>query len=171
MLELDKKDQKNIIKALNSLVQPLKPVLNTIGHSLVQVYRLGFKQSVAPDGSKWAPIHHREGMPLILTGILRKSITHRATEELLEVGTNIEYGRHQHFGGKGTSTVPEHTRIISQAFGKPLPEPKAVTVKSHQRKNNIKARPFLGISPKQFDMIKRRLTQHYIKASGGNINA
>jgi phage gpG-like protein len=57
--------------------------------ALTQI-QLGFRTSTAPDGSPWAPLKVRSGMPLRDTGRLANSFSARATESGIEVGTNVE---------------------------------------------------------------------------------
>lgn len=97
----------------------------------------------------------------VRTGRLRRSITARfegqgSSTFLALVGTNVKYARIHELGFEGTVQVPEHnvrahSRRMTTAFGKPLPEPKIVDVRAHVVKAfgknvKMKARPFLAPS-------------------------
>ena len=87
----------------------------------------------------------------VRTGRLRRSIHPEVIESPGRitgiVGTNVVYaGRHE-FGG--TVQVKEHLRTIKQAWGRPLKEPKTITVKAHNV--NVKERSFLRSSLKEME--------------------
>lgn len=79
----------------------------------------------------------------VRTGRLRRSVHYEVTNEpgriTAEVGTNVSYARVHEFGGK--FTVPQHIRMQSKVFGRALPAPIAVMVRSHER--NAPQRAFL----------------------------
>lgn len=93
----------------------------------------------------------------VRTGRLRRSITYRYTEEGMTfqafVGTNVSYAKALENGFSGTvnvrgHVVKEHQRKMTIAFGKPMANPRTVTVQAHSirahpMKMNIKARHFL----------------------------
>lgn len=107
----------------------LRTALDAIGSSLSNNIQLGFTRSESPYGDRWqslgqATILSRLGrsksnftasgkisaggqraamagfQPLLDTGRLRGSITHRVTGESVEVGTNVDYAATQQFGAK-----------------------------------------------------------------------
>lgn len=130
-----------------------------VGQALRADYQMGFRQSKAPDGSTWKPVT-RGGQPLRDTGRLQRSIRARYSQSKAEVGTNVAYGpAHQDGVGK-TVNVPQHTRIINQAFGRRLRFPVAQTVGTHRRKMNLTARPFLGIHTPQERKIVQVFNQY-----------
>lgn len=67
------------------------------------------------------------------SGRLARSINQRVVQEDLKVtgsvGTNVSYGRIHELGG--TFKVAEHMRMMRQAFGKPMKDPRMVTVRAH----------------------------------------
>lgn len=73
---------------------------------------LEFRLGVDPDGNPWAPLKHRSGQILRLTGRLANSFTSVATATGLRVGTNVAYAV---FHQKGTGGHKQHTRF--QAVG------------------------------------------------------
>ncbi|GLR26514.1 phage virion morphogenesis protein [Limnobacter litoralis] len=67
------------------------------------------------------------------SGRLARSINQRVVEDDLKVtgsvGTNVSYGKVHELGG--TFKVPQHMRMMRQAFGRPIKEPRLVTVRAH----------------------------------------
>lgn len=68
----------------------------------------------------------------VRTGTLRRSISVRIEQSehfvVGVVGTNVRYGGIHEFGGQ----VPEHQRLMTMVFGKPLKFPVWATVKPYQ---------------------------------------
>ena len=58
-------------------------------------------------------------------------------------GSSVPYARTHEEGFSGQVTVPQHTRRITQAFGRKI-EPKTVNVTAHSKKMNIQPRPYLA---------------------------
>lgn len=81
------------------------------------------------------------------TGRLRNSVTSRVTEGGSQitgiVGANTPYAAAHEYGTRQTVVVREHLREITQAFGRPLKFPVAVTVRSHDMDMNLPPRSFL----------------------------
>lgn len=69
----------------------------------------------------------------VRTGTLRRSIDQAVVREaggvVGIVSTKVKYGRQHEFGGQ--VTIPEHLRLVKQAFGKELKFPVYATVKQH----------------------------------------
>jgi phage virion morphogenesis protein len=142
-------DDKEVLEALDELVKAgtqLRPAMESIGALWLSRVHRGFDTGTSPTGQPWKPLVAREGQPLRNTGRLRNSITSSAGDDFLLMGTNVEYAPPHQFGYQGPVPVPEHTRRITQAFGKPI-EPKTITVSAHTRKANIPARPFFPSAP------------------------
>ncbi|QSX32459.1 phage virion morphogenesis protein [Shewanella avicenniae] len=154
---------KAIQKTLKKIQHtPLDDFYRDVANRLKNNFLMGFKNSQAPDGTPWAPIRHREGKPLIDSGRLRRSIQAKHTGEQAEVGTNVVYARAQQEGLPSPINVKEHTRVINQAFGKKLKQPKKITVSAHKKKINIKPRPFFGLEAPQKKIIAQAFT-HFMK--------
>lgn len=81
------------------------------------------------------------------TGRLRRSITYEvlssATGSVGTVGTNVEYAHIHEYGFQGTVDVREHLRMQKMAWGKPMKDPREVTVKAHTMKMNVPGKRFL----------------------------
>ncbi len=86
----------------------------------------------------------------VRTGRLRRSINRRVDVDQTSVtgivGTNVEYAKKLEYGFKGTESVRESLRKITQAFGKQLKEPKTIKVRAHTRKVDLPAHSFLRSS-------------------------
>lgn len=83
----------------------------------------------------------------VRTGRLRRSITAQfeegETSIRARVGTNVKYARVHELGFRGTVQVKEHLRMQVTAWGRPMKNPRNVTVKAHPMQMNTPARPFL----------------------------
>lgn len=157
------RDYRRLQKAIRgALYPPGIEFYEQVGNRLKNMFLMGFRRSQAPDGSAWAPLKYREGKPLILTGRLRNSISHRARPGQTEVGTNVAYAKAMQYG-LDQIDVPEHTRVINSVYGRRLSKPVKARVRAHKRNANVPARPFLGIETPQKRMIlqvyKRYLTR------------
>lgn len=82
----------------------------------------------------------------VRTGRLRRSITSKVTDDAQgvvgTVGTNVEYARPHEYGFKGTQSVKQSLRTITQAWGRPI-APMQVIVRPHTRKVDYPAKSFL----------------------------
>lgn len=83
----------------------------------------------------------------VRTGTLRRSI-HRdlrttANEVVATVGTNVEYARIHEYGFHGEQSVHEHLRMMKQAFGRPVRNPRPIRVRAHVRRVDLPERSFL----------------------------
>lgn len=158
-------DDKEVIKAIRKLEQRaghMKPALDSIGGAIKTRIQMGFSSSTSPEGIPWKKLKHRPGKPLMDTRVLRNSITFNATDDQVEIGTNIEYGAIHQYGKKGKKRT--FARRITQAFGRPLKFPVWQTVRNAYW--NIPARPFLpekGLPAKWaegvLDRLRKRLTK------------
>lgn len=100
------------------------------------------------------------------SGRLARSINQRVVQEDLKVtgsvGTNVSYGRVHELGG--TVTIPQHMRMMSQAFGRPVRNPRMISVKAHQA--NYPERSFLRSSLSEMrEQIVSRLKNSAVDAA------
>lgn len=149
---------EQIKKAINGYKDP-EPLLKAISQKLLNNFKLGIKKGQSPDGSKMAGISHRVGQPLRDTGRLQRSLTATVTNGKIIIGTNLKYAAIQQFGSTEEVKVPAHVKTITQAFGKPLKFPVHANVKSHTKKMNIKARPFIGFENRQKQIVNKLFTR------------
>lgn len=125
----------------------LEPLMDEIGAGLVTSTQLRFERGEAPDGSAWThSIRAREqgGQTLIDSGHLRDSITHAAGPSQVEVGTNVLYAAlHQLGGAIKAKAKPRLTFKIGDRF-------------ISKAQVTIPARPFIGLSAGDADMVEER---------------
>lgn len=160
-------EYEKTLKALKKLkTGPSEEFYRNVGARLKANFLMGFKNSSAPDGSPWKPIHHRKGQPLIDTARLKNSINYKATGTQVEIGTNVKYARVQQEGGPGVVNVPAHTTTINHIFGVKLKKPFKTTVKAHKANIHIKPRPFLGIADPQRAIISKVFAAYLDKYVG-----
>lgn len=140
-IKIEVRDQavRALLANLQQAGEALRPAFEAIGETMVESTRLRFAESRAPNGSSWQPLslktliaRSRRGQrggnrlrgaipaaqPLLDTGQLRNSITHRASDRDVIVGTRFDWAAVHQLGG--------HAGRGRRAF--------------------IPARPFLGIS-------------------------
>ncbi len=122
------------------------PLMDAIGAAMESSTMQRFEDERAPDGQRWKPslrALQSGGVTLTDTGRLKGSMTHRATRDTAEVGTNVIYaGVHQ--GGatiRGKSGGRLKFAIPGLGFRSPL-------------EVVIPARPFLGIDQDDRDTIE-----------------
>jgi phage gpG-like protein len=85
---------------------------------------------------------------IIDTGTLFNSIRYQLISQGaisgVEVGSyGVPYAAAHEFGFQGTVTVPTHNRFQTKAFGRPIKNPRSISVSTHSRRMNIRARPYL----------------------------
>lgn len=74
--------------------------LDEIGQYFTSEIQQRFVRSEDHEGRAWKQLKSRVGKPLVNTGILRSSITHRIlNENTIEVGTNVVYAAIHNYGG------------------------------------------------------------------------
>lgn len=99
----------------------------------------------------------------VRTGRLRRSINVKfntsETGAEATIGTNVEYARVHEYGG--LVRIKEHMRMMTQAFGRPVKEPREIPVAAHDV--NYPERSFLRSSLKE--LAPKIIAQ--IKAAGG----
>ena len=80
-------------------------------------------------------------------GTLRRAINPRVVEGdgvvVGTVGIKLTYAAAHEFGCHDTVTVPEHLRMMKVAWGRPVNNPRQITVGAHSMKMNIKERSYL----------------------------
>lgn len=81
----------------------LTPAMDEIGSALTASTLDRFERGKAPDGSPWEPSLRAiadEGQTLVDSARLMQSITHKASQREVEIGTNLIYARIHQFGGQ-----------------------------------------------------------------------
>lgn len=127
------------LRALTAAIAHPKRVLINIGRSLRTSTIERFRTERDPAGKAWIPSRRRaEGSPrptLTLSSRLRNSISSRATDADVRIGTNVGYAAIDQFGG---TIRPKAAKALVFA----LPGGQWVTAKSV----TIPRREFLGVS-------------------------
>lgn len=102
-IKVESVQMEAVLNELAGRMGDLTPVMQTIGEIIVEQTDTAFETCVAPDGTAW-PASGRAlatgGQTLIDTAVLRNSITVQATENQVEVGTNVLYAAIHQLGGK-----------------------------------------------------------------------
>jgi len=83
----------------------------------------------------------------VRSGTLRRSI-HADVQDnpasvIGRVGTNVRYARVHEFGFEGPVAIKAHLRMMKQAWGKPVREPRKIQVQAHSRQVKLPVRSFL----------------------------
>lgn len=79
-------------RKINALIKASQSqaMFKTIGTTVANRIRLCFRLGVDPWGNPWAPLKIRKGQPLVNRGIMRRSITSKADNTGVTVGTNLK---------------------------------------------------------------------------------
>lgn len=137
-----------VLNDLLDRVDDLSPLMAEIGAYGEESTRHRFETQTGPDGKVWeksARVKAKGGQTLVDRARLRDSITWRADKDSAEWGTNVIYAGAHQFGLNEAIPVGAHTRLITQAFGRPLGFGVYQSVGAFSRNPNVPARPFAGI--------------------------
>jgi len=111
-------------------------LMTTIGVAMKAQTVRRFHEGVDPDGKAWEPSKRaaaaKGGKALVDTGRLRNSISYSAAPLEVHVGSNVEYARIHQLGGKA----------------------------GRNKKVNIPARPYLGLSTEDQEEIADKVKGH-----------
>lgn len=147
---LDWKEAKAAFGRVERTIGNPAPILRAIGTGLVASTQDRMDEGRAPDGSAWAPLNPAYAAGKRGPGILRESamrgglqasITHLAGARDVRVGTNKIYAAIHQFGG---TIRPKGSGRLAFRLGGRLVLARSVT---------IPARPFLGVSSEDREMI------------------
>lgn len=146
-IKVDNKNVNDTLERLASASANPRPALLAIGESLVLSTKKRFETSTAPDGSRWDPnkpstLARKKGnKPLIgKTGNLAQQISYAIDGDGLRIGSPMVYAAMQQFGGKKSQ--------FPNLWG------------------DIPARPFLGISDADEQMILSTVNDYLRSVSG-----
>lgn len=161
-----------VLKDLSEKTDDLTPVLESISDKIEIAIDRNFAEGGRWDGSgtgilsggnqKWKPLSFTTKIGYKKFGYDMSPTLHRSTAGLrtsvsveprgsssIGITSNLPYSAIHQFGGTINKqvTVKEHTRKITQAFGKPI-KPKSIKVRSFSRKMNtvIPARPYVTLT-------------------------
>ncbi len=160
---MDVSQAQSAFSRLAQAVSDTTPIMRAIGTGLVASTQDRMDQGVAPDGGAWAPLNPAYAATKRGPGILREramrgglqgSITYRARNDQVAVGSNKIYAAIHQLGGvirpKGSG------RLVFRLGNRIV----------HARSVTIPARPYLGISSDDRDMIADVLTGALDRAIG-----
>lgn len=97
----------------------LEPLMDQIGNAMETTTHERFETERGPDGTPWTPtIRSREegGQILRLDGHLDNSVTHRASADSVEVGSNLIYARIHQQGGTISAKSIESVLIPARPY-------------------------------------------------------
>lgn len=167
----DDADVQETLRKLDQAASDLTPAMKNIGEYLVQSTEQHFDRQTDPDGKPWQDVkpgtRSRKKHPKILTEShhLRGSINYRAGKTQVAVGTNVPYAAAHQFGLLGPVNIPAHTRLIKTAFGQPLKHPVWARIEPYVLRQDLPARPYLGIGAEDETEIVVILEDHLITDS------
>jgi phage gpG-like protein len=153
-------DARRIARQVRNLGEEPRPLLEIAGSLLEASTIRRFQTGRGPGGVPWPQTKRQvrdavgESGPnkakiLVDTGDLRDSIRYELRPDEVEVGSdglkNPVKALANQFGSNRQAVVLPHTRVITSAFGIPLPQPVTVRVRAHGRVTNLPARPFVGV--------------------------
>lgn len=139
-VEVNDREATALMQRLIAVGANPQPWLAAIGNAVADNTRLRFSESKAPDGSTWAPLspvtvarrRQHSDRPLLDTGLLRNSISSRADDRGVTIGTNKVQAAMLHFGAKRGQFGRGRYRTRRGSF--PIPW------------GDVPARPIFGIS-------------------------
>lgn len=143
--------------------------MREIGRLLKTSTQLRFRDGVSPDGLPWKPswrVIEHGGQTGRLSGRLHNSLTYRATDSSVEVGTNVVYGPAFQFGKSGSEQVKAHTRRVTMVFGRRPKHPATASVRAFSRRVSQPARAFVGVSNQDREDMLDVVDRHLFKSIG-----
>jgi len=161
---------RQTLRALDQAGNNLAPAMKNIGEHLVQSTEGHFRSETGPDGQPWQDVspatkaRKRHQKVLTESGHLRGSVNYRANRKSVTVGTNVPYAAAHQFGFDGTLQVPQHNRLVKQAFGKKLKQPVWSIVGPFSFAQHIPRREFLGVGEEDRTEIISILEDHFAGA-------
>ena len=156
-----------ILGPLKERLGDLRPVLRAFGVHMVRSVQKNFEAGGRP--TPWIPSgrvtagsgpnprrrRKRTLKTLVDTAQLKNSITYRVVgDTTLLIGTNVKYGAVHQFGFQGGVQVREHTRRVTQVFGRRLGEAVIARVRAHTAEMRMPARPYLVIQDEDREVLR-----------------
>jgi phage gpG-like protein len=154
---------------LKNWIGDLTPLMSSFARYLVNSTKARFQSNIDPDGRPWprsAAAALRGSPTLVEHGILRDSIVDAYGRDFAQAGTADVRARRFQFGFKGSEAVDAHTRLVDQAFGKPLRFPVYQSVRAHLRNANTPPRAFFGLSIDDREELDAQVEEAALKALG-----
>ncbi len=138
-VSIDDKEVKKTLELLRQRVGNLRPAMKAIGETVRTSVVKNFMSEGRPESWKTSKRAQKQGgKTLTDTARLRNSITAKAYDDRVEIGTNVRYAAIHQFGGKA----------------------------GRGRKVNIPARPFLMVQNEDWRVIIEHIWKHIIPGWG-----
>ena len=153
-IEWDDADFQAACREAIGRAQDLTPLMRDIGEVLVESTQRRFAAGVSPEGIPWQPLADGSGRtPLTVTGTLRDQIAPEAGPDFVEITASAKQARwHQ----EGTDPYA----IKPSTPGGFLFWPGAAHPVREVNHPGLPARPFLGVSAEDVDMIGKLAIEH-----------
>jgi len=168
--------QQNEIEGLIARLADPEPLLRKIGEEVLLLTEERFNTETTPDGRSWPPLdpdyaeEKQNDSILTETGQMSEQISYNVSDGRLTVGGTRPSQKDKmiahNFGAQGPTRVPGHERTITQAFGKPLDEPKDVFVRPYIMEQNIPQRQFLSWSREYLRTVRSIALRYYFEEGG-----
>ena len=162
-IDIQDKGVKDLMAGIAKKAGNKLPLMRKIAGIMHDEVEQNFEAEGRPKWKKSISAAKRGGKTLQDTGQLASSINERATDDEAVVGTNKVYGAAHQFGMNKTVSIQAHTRKVKSrdviqkgpksGRGHKIASGVGVT-KSHTRKMNLPARPFLSVSDGGMEKIK-----------------
>lgn len=152
--KLDLKSNILSFKEDEKTINTDQKTIDELANKLTEKSLDGFKKQVDVKGKPWIKKKYGNNRKKILndTGALRKSITYKADDEKVIVGTNLKYAAAHQFGTKRYTIKAKRAKSLKFKIGNRWISKKKVKVK-------IPKRSFLGISEDDKKEIKEILNE------------
>lgn len=168
IIRMDMSQVQSAFQRLAMAVSDTTPIMRAIGTGLVTSTQDRMDDGVGPDGSAWAPLNPvyaagKKGPGILrergMRGGLQSSITYRAGRDQVAVGSNKIYAAiHQH---GGVITPKGSGRLVFRLGNRVV----------HARSVTIPARPYLGVSSDDREMIVDVVTGALDRAIGSGASS
>jgi phage gpG-like protein len=133
---------------IEALARDTTPVTRAMGTTLKSITEGTFNSAGASFRPiRWASKRSGKASNLQKSTTLAKSFQLSVTPNTATVSATPVYAAIHQFGFHGPQPVREHTRKVTQVFGRKLNYPIMSTVRAHSRTMNMPARPFFPITP------------------------
>ena len=154
-IELDDKRAQNALARLIRFGADMSPMMRDIGEKLLKTTRDRFVDQKSPDDKNWAALspNWRDRKPknkdkiLTLDGYLSRLLTYQEGRNYVVIGSNRVYASTHQFGARARLRTFDKTKRVD-----PLP--------FGGRAGGIPARPFLGVSDADQQLIKDIVLDH-----------
>ncbi len=154
-IEVKDSEIRNALNKVSQKTEHLEPLLFQIGTIIEESTKDRFETETDPAGQKWKPsisaLNGTSRKTLTKDGYLSDGIHFKVSKDKVEVGSNAIYAAIHQLGG---TIKPKNKQNLAFKIGK------KVILAS---KVEMPARPFLGISEKDKDVIGRAIKDYMVE--------